>query len=330
MRGKIINLLRENIGRSVSGEELSRQLGISRTAIWKHVQHLKNAGYEIESVYKKGYILHSPPNLLLPGEIAVNLKTKWLGHNIIYQTSVKSTNDVAKQAALDNCPHGTIIVAEEQTGGRGRIDRGWFSPLGGGVWFSIVLRPPFLPQEAPKFTLFMATVLAKSLAKYPGLAVDIKWPNDILCQGKKLVGILTEMNAQMEAINHIVIGTGVNVCIAQDIIPAELQGKAGCVCEFVKEDVNRVKLLVTILKEFDLLYDRTLREGFDFMLGEWRKQCITLGRTVKVIAPDETFTGVALDIDETGALLVKNQEGEVRKVLAGDVSVRSADSKGYI
>ena len=330
MRGKIINLLRKNMGKPVSGEEISRQLSISRTAVWKHIQHLKNSGYEIESIYKKGYILHSPPDLLLPAEISANLKTKWLSHNIIYQNSVKSTNDVAKQAALDNCPHGTIVVAEEQTGGRGRIDRGWFSPLGGGVWFSIILRPPFLPHEAPKFTLFMATVLTQAFAKYPGVKVDIKWPNDILCQNKKLVGILTEMNAQMEAINYIVIGAGINVCVPEDLLPEELKGKAGSLCEFTCEQIDRVQLLTSVLKEFELLYDKTVKEGFSYMLGEWKKHCITLGRTVKVIAPDETFTGIALDIDEMGALLVKKHDGNIQKVLAGDVSVRAADGEGYI
>lgn len=330
MREKIVSLLRQNMGKAVSGEEISRKLNVSRTAIWKHIQQLKHAGYEIESIYKKGYILHSPPNLLLPGEIIAKLKTKWLGHNIIYESSVTSTNDVAKRAALDNCPHGTIVIAEQQTGGRGRIDRGWFSPFGHGVWFSIILRPPFLPHEAPKFTLFMATVLAQTFEKYPGIKVDIKWPNDIICQGKKLVGILTEMNAQMEAINYLVIGAGVNVSVASEMLPDEIKDKAGSLEDFAGQPVDRVELLASILKDFEQLYDKTVKDGFAPMLEEWKKYCVTLGSNVRVIAPDETFTGYAVEIDEMGALLVRRDDGSIQKVLAGDVSIRSADGKNYV
>lgn len=330
MREKIITLLRNNIGKAVSGEDISRNLSISRTAVWKHIQQLKNSGYDIESVYKKGYILHSPPDLLLPHEITASLKTKWLGHNIIYQHSVKSTNDTAKQAALDNVPHGTIIVAEEQKGGRGRIDRGWFSPLSQGIWFSVILRPPFLPYDAPKFTLLMAVVMAKALERYPGVKTGIKWPNDILYDDRKLVGILTEMNAQMEAINYIVIGVGVNVSVTESMLPDDIKDKATSLDIIKGAKTDRVKLLTEILKVLEDTYDKTVKTGFGAVLDEWRDNSVTLGRDVKVLAPDTQFDGKALDIDDMGALLVEKDDGSVEKVLAGDVSVRGLESGKYV
>ena len=330
MRDKIINLLRQNIGKPVSGEEISKIISISRTAVWKHIQQLKNSGYDIESVYKKGYILHATPDKLLPNEVLASLKTKWLGHNVIYHTSVNSTNDIAKKAALDNCPNGTIIIAEEQVSGKGRISRGWFSPLSAGVWFSIVLRPPFLPHDAPKFTLLMAVALAKAFDAYPGIKVGIKWPNDILVQGKKIVGILTEMNAEMEAINYIVIGTGINVNVSKEIMPDDIKDKAASLSDFTDKTVDRIKVITAVLKSLEDIYEKTVAEGFAYMFEEWKKYTITLGKTVSVVAPDETFLGVAENIDEMGALLVKRENGVIERVLAGDVSIRASNKENYI
>lgn len=325
-----MELLRKNIGQPVSGEEMSQKLSISRTAIWKHIQNLKHSGYDIRAVYKKGYTLYSSPDLLLPNEILTKLTTKSLGRNIIYQTSVDSTNNIAKKAAFDGCEHGTIVVAEEQVGGKGRLARGWFSPLGRGIWFSLVLRPPFLPQEAPKFTLLMAVALAQAFEKYPEVKIAIKWPNDILLNERKLVGILTEMNAEMEAINYIVIGTGINVNVPKDIAPQDIQDKLVSLADVCSNAIDRVKLLTVILKELEELYEKVLQEGFSFVLDRWREYSVTLGSKVKVIAPGETFVGLAKDIDESGALVVEKDDGTSQKVLAGDVSIRAAHSDKYI
>ncbi|MDR3348238.1 MAG: biotin--[acetyl-CoA-carboxylase] ligase [Acidaminococcales bacterium] len=330
MRDAIINILREHIGTPLSGEKISKKLLVSRTAVWKHIQRLKQAGYDIQAVNKKGYILYSPPDLVLPGEIAACLDTRWLGRRIIYRTSVKSTNNVAKQEALDGCPHGTLVVAEEQTGGRGRLARGWFSPLHRGLWFSAVLRPPFLPQEAPKLTLLMAVVLAEALAIYPGVQASIKWPNDILLQGKKICGILTEMSAEMEAINYVVIGAGINTDIPEDVLPGDLKGKAGSLNDFAAAPVKRARLLANVLGTLEKTYDETVKGGFVPALKRWREYSATLGRKVRVDAPDGSFAGEAVDIDETGALLVLRDSGKLEKVLAGDVSVRMAGSGGYV
>ena len=201
MKIKILEILRAQGNQPLSGEKISKLLGVSRMAVWKHVKSLKEEGYSILTVGKKGYVLEEVPDKLLPQELAVNLRTEWLGHNIIYQESVQSTNDAAKLEAQNGAIHGTVVVAEEQLKGRGRIQRGWYSPKGEGLWLSVILRPDWLPQEAAKCTLMAAVVLHRVFAKLYALNVGIKWPNDIYIDNKKLVGILTEMNAQMDGIN---------------------------------------------------------------------------------------------------------------------------------
>ena len=201
MRTQILNILRQNSPSPVSGEELATQMNISRTAIWKHIQALKKEGYVIKAVAKKGYILTSVPDKLLPAEIGNYLKTKWLGKKIQYQEIVPSTNEIAKALAMNGCGNGLVCVAEEQTGGKGRLSRGWFSPAGGGIWFSLVLQPNFRPEEASKCTLLAAVAVVKAVNSYPGVEARIKWPNDILLEGKKLVGILTEMSAEFGLYN---------------------------------------------------------------------------------------------------------------------------------
>lgn len=185
MRAKILGLLREKVQEPVSGEEISAKLGVSRTAVWKHIQSLKNVGYDIESVPKKGYILHKAPDLLSPEEIVSHLETKWVGHHVHYLKEASSSNEVGKRLADQGCADGLVVVAEEQTRGKGRLSRGWFSPMGCGVWCSVVFRPPFMPSEASKCTLLAAVAVIKSINKYKGVNAKIKWPNDVLLEGKK-------------------------------------------------------------------------------------------------------------------------------------------------
>lgn len=327
MRKRILELLRASGAVPVSGEEISRKLEVSRTAIWKHIQTLKNEGYEIESVPKKGYILIEAPDRLYPNEILSRLKTKWLGHEICYQDSVDSTNNVAKTIANSGCANGFMVVAEEQGAGKGRLSRGWISPYAKGIWFSVVLKPPFLPQEASKCTLLAAVAVVKSVNKLKGVNAAIKWPNDVLLNGKKLVGILTEMNAEFGHINYVVIGTGVNTNGTPDDYPPEVRDLAVSVADAVEEPFSRVELLADILKNMEDLYEMALEEGFAPVLDEWRKCSCTIGQEVKVIAPDCTYFGKALDIDEEGLLIVQKDDGNIEKVVAGDVSIRPAAAK---
>ena len=297
MRAKILGLLRERVQEPVSGEEISAKLGVSRTAVWKHIQSLKNVGYDIESVPKKGYILHKSPDLLSPEEIVAHLETKWVGHHVHYLKEASSSNEVGKRLADQGCADGLVVVAEEQTRGKGRLSRGWFSPMGCGVWCSVVFRPPFMPSEASM-------------------------------EGKKMVGILTEMSAEFGKINYIVIGTGINTNVPKSMIPDELKDLAISVADVAREPIQRVQILADYLKNMEDLYETVLREGFGPVLDEWRTYSDTIGQAVKVIAPDKTYFGTAVDIDKEGLLIVKKEDGTMEKVIAGDVSIRPAAAKG--
>lgn len=327
MRKRILDLLRASAGEPVSGEEISKQLEVSRTAIWKHIQSLKNEGYSIESVPKKGYILLESPNRLFPQEILSRLQTEWLGHSIVYKDLIDSSNNLAKKIANEGCEDGMIVVAEEQGAGKGRLSRGWISPHAKGIWFSVVLKPPFLPEEAPKCTLMSAVAVVKAINKIPGVKAAIKWPNDILLLGKKLVGILTEMSAEFGHINYVVIGIGINTNATPEDYPEEVRPLAVSIADAATAPFTRVELLADILKNMEELYEKVLVEGFKPVLEEWKQYSCTLGQEVKVIAPDKTYLGTAIDIDEEGLLMVRKEDGIVEKVVAGDVSIRPAVAK---
>ena len=320
-RSAILEMLRSRTGQFVSGEELGRQLNISRTAVSKQIQKLRQNGYDIESTVSQGHRLRCLPDLLRPEEVRPRLTTRILGSELHYFSEIGSTNDEGKKCAIAGCPEGTLVITEAQQGGRGRLSRGWFSPKGRGIWMSVVLRPPFPPQEAPKCTLLAAVALNRAIREVNGIPCGIKWPNDILCNGRKLVGILTEMSAEMDAINHIVIGMGINVNIGADEIPPELREIATSIQIEKGGPVSRLDLLVRILECLEELYLDVRAGGFDAVLSAWRQVSFTLGRLVNVIAPDKSYQGTALDIDNDGALLVETAQGRER-VLAGDVSIR--------
>ena len=323
MQSDVLKLLRESGDKYVSGEEIADRLGVSRTAVWKHIGELRELGYRITSQPRSGYILEEAPDLLLPEEIRNGLKTSFVGRNVIHFDSVGSTNVEAKRLASEDAPEGTIVVAEEQGKGRGRLDRSFFSPTGG-IWFSLILRPPFLPQDAPKCTLMAAVAVAKAMNAF-GFQVGIKWPNDILHDGKKLVGILTEMHAEIDRINYIVIGIGINVNIPRSLFPVELQETATSLQLIRGAAVPRLKLFQSVLENIEGLYTTATNHGFSPIMEEWRQCSATLGHEVKVIGVgrDEQFTGKAVDIDEDGALLIDTEKGR-RRVVAGDVSIRSS------
>ena len=321
MRARILKLLRQQSQDYLSGEEISRQLAVSRTAVWKHIRELKNHGYEIEAHPRKGYRLKSRPDLLLPEEIRAGLSTQLLGSQIVHFYDTSSTNNEAKRLAADDAVEGTIVVSEAQTLGRGRLNRGWFSPPGGGVWVSVILRPPFPPQEAPKCTLMAAVATVEAIREVSGLACGIKWPNDILWQGRKLVGILTEMSAEMDAINFVVLGIGINVSLQESDFPEELRNIGASVSMGAEREVSRVEVLQKLLERLEHWYQVVKKEGFEPVLEAWRRESITLGQPVRVLAGEETYDGVAEELAEDGSLLVRTENG-LRRVLAGDVSLR--------
>ena len=319
MRSKILELLRSRQDGCISGEEIASRLGVSRTAVWKHIKELKAAGYQIESRARSGYSLLGTPDRLLPELITHNLQTRLLGQSVISFDDIPSTNDEGKRVAAAGADEGTVIVSEMQSTGKGRLERSFFCPRGG-VWFSVILRPDFLPQEAPKCTLLAAVAVARAMREQ-GLDAGIKWPNDIYCQGRKLTGILTEMSAEMDRINYVVIGTGINVNIPQSSFPADIMDKAGSMSDMLGHDVDRVAFLQSILQHMEALYVDVLKNGFAGLLDQWRRYSITLGQEINVLGLQEAFAGTAKDIDDDGALLVETENG-IRRVLAGDVSIR--------
>ena len=323
MRKTIVEMLKNSGSNFISGESIAGALGISRTAVWKHIQKLRDSGYEIISRERQGYKLKDAPDLLLPSEIQIGLETKIIGKDMHYYPSVDSTNRVAKALAYHGAQDGTIVVAEEQTGGKGRLERNFYSPRGKGIWFSVILRPNFSPHDAPKFTLMSAVAVAEAMSRF-NLQAQIKWPNDILFDGRKLVGILTEMSGEIGKIAYIVIGVGINVNITREEFPEDLKPIAASLSEMNGDSISRVKFFRAVLEEFDKLYQMVTKFGFGKIIERWRKYNITLGKNVRVIAAadgTESFTGKAVDLDETGALIVETAYG-LKTVYAGDVSIR--------
>lgn len=327
MRDEILEFFKANQGKFVSGQAMSVACNVSRTAIWKHIKTLRKRGYKIESYTKKGYRLLESPDLLSPLEMEPVLKTKGFGKNYIYLEQTESTNNDAKRLAQTGAKEGTVVVAEMQTSGRGRIARGWVSPYAKGIWFSLILRPKFSPMEAPKCTLMAAVALTKAFKALGLNNVGIKWPNDILVKGKKLVGILTEMQGSMEQIDYIVIGMGINVSVQETDMPKEMVGISTSLNrEGVEAD--RRQIFATVLRYLEEQYDRVTLEGFESTLKEWREHNLVLGQEVQVRSADDIYTGIAEDIDIDGNLIILLPDGSRNRVLAGDVSIRTREQLG--
>lgn len=321
MRQDILDYLMDHKGEFVSGQKISEFFGISRTAVWKHIRVLKQRGYIIESYTKRGYCLREAPELLSVDSISRQLKTVTLGRNIVYHEKVDSTNTLAKKLADKGAEEGTVVVAEEQTGGRGRLDRKFISPYAQGLWFSIVLRPQFPPMEVSKMTLVAAVAITRALRKFGMVQCGIKWPNDILVRGAKLVGILTELSASVEKINYLVMGIGINTTLSKKSLPRDLKRTT---TSFAMENmtVHRDELLAEVLYQLEYYYDMVKEKGFAPVLEEWKTLSCMLGEMVEVHEPDRTFVGKAVDLDEDGNLLVQT-ERTTERVLAGDVHVRA-------
>lgn len=324
MRNEILDYFRKADGNFVSGQQISKDLHVSRTAIWKHINVLKERGYIFESSTRKGYRLIYAPNLLTPLEIDSALHTETFGRHVVYLESTQSTNEEAKKIAREGAEEGTIVVAEEQITGHGRLARGFYSPFAKGIWFSLILRPKFFPMEASKCTLLAAVGVCRGIRRMGLADAGIKWPNDILVHGKKLVGILTRMSASMEKIDYIIMGIGINTGIKKNEFPEDFREGA---TSFLNEGINvsRKDLLAAILGELEKEYSIAQDEGFDKVLDDWRALSVTLGQEVRVIFGDDSYTGKAVDIDRDGCLLV-NTGSEVKRVIAGDVSIRPVDA----
>lgn len=321
MKGTIVQILKQS-GEWVSGESLCRELGVSRTAVWKHIRNLREEGYDIEARANLGYRLRSVPDVPYPGEVAEGLGTAVMGSRIEYFVDLPTTNNEAKKLARAGCPEGTVVVAESQSGGKGRMGRFWFSPRARGLWFSVILRPPVNLVETPQVTMVAAVAVALAVREHTGLAASIKWPNDLLVEGKKLCGILVELNAEIDRVNFMVAGIGLNVNIDSNQFPPELAGIATSLKIEAGRHIPRVPMLRALLQSLEIWYRRWLQEGFTPVLEKWRELCVTLDCPVTVHTIKGSYAGHALDVDETGALLVQRADGTVERLVAGEVSLR--------
>lgn len=311
---------------AISGEGLAAQLGLTRAAVWKRVNRLKARGYVIEGSPRRGYRLLAVPDKLLPEEVLEGLKTRTFTGPVHHFETLDSTNDLAKELAVQGAPEGTVVVAEAQTGGRGRLGREWNSPPGVGLYVSLVLRPMLPPMELPQITLTTAVAVVRAVHRVTGVAPGIKWPNDLLVNGKKLGGILTEMETESDRIRHVVVGLGLNVNNPE--FPPELAATATSLTLTAGGTFSRVNLLKAWLEEFEELYGRFLNQGFPEILEEWKGYTVTLGRAVTVRQGPREISGQALDVAPDGALLLRTNTGEMVRVTSGEITPEPAEGPG--
>jgi BirA family biotin operon repressor/biotin-[acetyl-CoA-carboxylase] ligase len=315
MREKILEFLKKKQG-YISGEEIAEHLKISRQALWKHIHELKEGGYDIVAVPHLGYSLQAAPDRLYGFEIASGLDTEIFGKKIFYYESLSSTMEQAMQLGLEGAHCGSLVVAECQTKGRGRLGRSWFSPKYKGIYFSLIIRPEIPPQQAPLLTLLSAVSVSEAIKNITGLSPAIKWPNDIILNHKKLGGILTELNAETDKINFAVIGIGLNVNNEEKSL---VTGSTSLKCE-KKESIERLGLLQEILRRLEVNYLGLERRGAQPIIKKLRHLSLTIGRQVKVYSHHRHIAGLAVDIDTDGSLLVRTEQGLVERVVAGDVT----------
>ncbi len=346
MKSEILKLLRE-ADDYVSGQELCDKFMVSRTAVWKVINQLKEEGYLIEAVRNKGYHMIDSPDVLNKEAIESHVGSKVFGCQVVCFDSIDSTNIQAKVLAEQGCPHGMLVAADQQVSGKGRRGRTWESPKGSAISMSVVLRPTFAPNKASMLTLVMAVSVANAIKAYArsnaneNWDVQIKWPNDIVVNGKKVCGILTEMSTEIDYINYVVIGVGINANIEE--FPEELSEIATSLkienqkltVEFVNDrierdcTVQRARLIGRILEEFEVLYEEFCKVGdLSFMQEAYNKMLVNSGKEVKVLEPGNEYQAVAMGIDEEGQLEVRLTNGEEKKVYAGEVSVRGI--YGYV
>jgi len=323
VKEKVLKALRRR--RQISGGKLGRELGISRTAVWKCVNGLRAEGYRIESAPGKGYCFISAPDSLLPGEIQEDLKTRTLGREIVYRPRVGSTQVLAKSLAAAGAADGTLVICEEQTGGFGRLGRKWHS-LPGSISFSVILRPEIHPLDAMKFPIIAGVAVAGAIANVTGLKPRLKWPNDIILGGKKTGGILTEMSAEIDRVNYLITGIGLNVNTAKSQIPDNIKDAATSLKIHCRQEVSRLRLVRAILEELEILCNEFRASGFEPVRKRWQELSCTLGKQVCFARGDKTVEGEAVAMDADGVLLVRETGGRVSRVLYGDVTLKTGGS----
>lgn len=326
MKAEILKMLRETDG-YVSGQQICDYFQVSRTAVWKAINQLKDEGYQIEAIRNKGYHIIGTPDVMSKETVKSYLKTDWAGKNLIYYKETDSTNIRAKRLGEEGACHGTLVIAGEQSAGKGRRGRGWVSSEGSNIYMSLLLRPDFPPTKAPMLTLVMACAVARAIRKQENIGVKIKWPNDLVLNKKKICGILTEMSAEIDFINYVVVGVGINV--NEETFPQELSETATSLRIESGESLQRARLVAAVLEQFEECYQTFVQAGdLSPFIEEYNNILVNKDREVRILDPGKERNGTAVGINNTGELLVKNENGTVETVFSGEVSVRGI--YGYV
>jgi BirA family biotin operon repressor/biotin-[acetyl-CoA-carboxylase] ligase len=325
-RATILELFRQAPAEYLSGARLSQVLGVSRSAIWKQIEQLRQLGYLIEAVPSRGYRLCAAPDLPLAEELRRGLSARVVGREIRYLAEVDSTNRHAYALGEADAEEGLVVIADRQSAGRGRLGRTWESPPGVNLYLSILLRPPLPPQAAPQLTFLSALAVARAITAVSGLQPTLKWPNDVLIGGRKVAGLLNEMSAESDRLRFVVLGIGVNLNMTAAQFPADLRAPATSLLLAGGVPISRALFGKTLLEQLDRLYGEYLLRGPAPIMAAWEAHCDMVGRVVEV---DEgggrKMCGTVAGIDRDGALLLTRADGSTERILAGDVSVRSEE-----
>jgi BirA family transcriptional regulator, biotin operon repressor / biotin---[acetyl-CoA-carboxylase] ligase len=315
----ILNVLSQND--FISGEVLAKQLGMTRPAVWKYIAQLKEEGFGIEAIQGRGYCLKAVPDILYPDLIHQEINTHRFGQNIIHFLRTDSTNIQARSLAAAGAQEGTLLVAEFQEKGKGRLDRQWQSPSGKNLLFSLILRPDWPPQQAFYGTVLASVSLCRTIRETAGIEVGIKWPNDLYTGGKKLAGILTEFTTDPDRIEYMIVGIGINCNWAPPKPPPEGQPATSLLQE-TGHKISRLRLLTGFLNQAEILYEKVKDEGVGLLREEWNRYSLVNNRPVTISNNQNTWTGIGQGIDDFGALILRLDNGQQEKFLAGDVKLR--------
>ena len=318
---KVLKFLKIHNTEYLSGQDLSDVLRISRVAVWKHIKKIQTLGYTVESKQKEGYKLTKNSDLLLPWEIISELETKVLGQQAYYFDSIDSTQNQALKMANESENDGTIIIAEKQTGGRGRSGRNWVSPKGG-IWFSVILHPKFDISNITLFPIASSLALSYAIQKTCKISTELKWPNDLTIKGKKLAGMLVDASFESNKIENLVLGVGINFNVdvkkMEKILKKTLNYYGIASLNGQKNKIKAIKLVQSFLVELEKIYGLLNTNQTKEIISEWTKRSSTIGKKVEINTVNGKIKGQAVKIDEDGGLLIKNK-GKINKIIAGDI-----------
>jgi BirA family transcriptional regulator, biotin operon repressor / biotin---[acetyl-CoA-carboxylase] ligase len=315
---KLIHLLVKNATVVVPGPKIASQIGVTRQQVWNWIEKLRSLGMEISGVPAEGYQLVTIPDLLTPSLVRAELGDCPIGRDIVHYFRIGSTNAVALTLAAEGAEHGTVVVAEEQTAGRGRLGRAWFSEKGSGIYASIVLRPPLSPAAAPVLTLMAGLAAHKAVSSTTGLTVDIRWPNDLLVNGKKVCGILTEMSAELDRLHAVVLGIGINV--NHSLMPPELENIATSLRMEAHRAISRVPVLAALLRELERYYQLLLKGGNTAITERWEAaSSFAHGKRVRVVTGAGEAQATTMGVEPSGALKIQYDDGRAESLIAGEV-----------